>query len=211
MATPTPAAKPLLLAPAPPSSSPSRAATAHLLPCRIHHDGPVALPPRLWQPEGLTPSPPSSSDAAASEPDARQGEGAAAADANGGAEKTAPPPPPPVVHFRGRRLLGAEVRVPAGYRGAALRVVADGGLASSAADGAGALCAPAGGDGEDHDDGDDEDAIPTGATEQVAEFERMVVWRHDVVADRADDRYVRGVEEWIGFATAVSVDFCIHD
>ena len=105
-----------------------------------------------------------------------------------------------MVHFRGRRLVGAEVRVPAGYRGVALRV-ADGGAVGPGPDGPGAGRVP-GGDGEE----DEEDAVETGWTEQVAEFERMVVWRHDVVADRADDRYVRGVEEWIGFATTVSGD-----
>jgi hypothetical protein len=205
-----------LLLPAPPSSAP-RAATAHLLPCRIQHDGPLALPAHLWQPSGLCPPP-----AAPSEADAQQGAPsaipappfcspaktvsltlgpgpvAAANGANGEEEKKADdaPLPPPVVHFRGRRLVGAEVRVPEGYRGVAMRVA---GVAAPAPEGSGAA-GHVQGDGEE----DEEENIETGATEQVAEFERMVVWRHDVAADRVDDRYVRGIEEWVGFATAVS-------
>jgi ribonuclease H2 subunit C len=102
------------------------------------------------------------------------------------------------VHFRGRRLVGAEVRVPEGYRGVAMRVAPDHAPGPDGAS-AGRARADDGGD-------DDEERVETGATEEVAGFERMVVWRHGVAADRADDRYVRGIEEWVGFATAVSGD-----
>jgi ribonuclease H2 subunit C len=184
----TAAPKALILAPARPKSPP-RAATAHLLPCRIHHDGPIALPERLWAPSGLSP-PSSSSFAAAAAAAATDAPEEGASDQGAAGTKKADDAPA-VVHFRGRRLVGAEVRVPDGYRGVAMRVVESG----------------AGGSAPEHmqvDGDDDEDAIETGETEQVAEFERMVVWRHDVAADRTDDRYARGIEEWIGFATAVS-------
>ncbi|KAK1775715.1 ribonuclease H2, subunit C [Copromyces sp. CBS 386.78] len=36
-----------------------------------------------------------------------------------------------------------------------------------------------------------------------AEFEEFVVWGHESLADAAGDAYVRGVEEWIGFAERV--------
>lgn len=42
--------------------------------------------------------------------------------------------------------------------------------------------------------------------EEVASFEEVVVWGHERVVDR-DDGFVRGIEEWIPFAEAVSF-FC---
>jgi hypothetical protein len=105
-----------------PRASPPTAATAHQLPCRVHHDGTLALPAHLWQP-------------AAGSTAKEQGEGkfysfplravlsgscfadwrgVLDADSSSGA---------PVVYFRGRRLLGADVRVPEGYRGAFARAL----------------------------------------------------------------------------------------
>lgn len=39
--------------------------------------------------------------------------------------------------------------------------------------------------------------------EEQSVFEEIVVWGHEAVMDEGDP-YVRGVEEWIGFAEAVS-------
>lgn len=41
------------------------------------------------------------------------------------------------------------------------------------------------------------------ALEEVARFEELVVWGHEIVPEE-DDVFVKGVEEWISFATAVS-------
>lgn len=42
-----------------------------------------------------------------------------------------------------------------------------------------------------------------GAMEVQAEFEEVVVWGHEHLADAGGDAYVRGVEEWVGFAERV--------
>ncbi|CAC9890789.1 unnamed protein product, partial [Aureobasidium pullulans] len=40
--------------------------------------------------------------------------------------------------------------------------------------------------------------------QEVATFDKIVVWGHEVQPDGQEDVYVRGVSEWIGLATAVS-------
>lgn len=52
-------------------------------------------------------------------------------------------------------------------------------------------------------DVDIEDEIPLGALEMKAEFDEMMIWGHESVADAASDPYVRGVEEWIKVAEQV--------
>lgn len=37
----------------------------------------------------------------------------------------------------------------------------------------------------------------------VTEFDEMVVWSHDAVADASSDPYLRGVEEWLQVADSV--------
>lgn len=39
--------------------------------------------------------------------------------------------------------------------------------------------------------------------EQVGSFEEIVVWSHEAVPE-SEDVYVKGIEEWIGFAESVS-------
>ena len=53
-------------------------------------------------------------------------------------------------------------------------------------------------DDEDEDEAGD-DQIPHKALDQVGTFDTLVVWDHEVLPDN-DDVYVRGIEEWIGFA-----------
>lgn len=42
-----------------------------------------------------------------------------------------------------------------------------------------------------------------GSMEVQAEFDEVVVWGHESLAEAGGDAYVRGVEEWIGFAGRV--------
>ncbi|CAD0011120.1 unnamed protein product, partial [Aureobasidium pullulans] len=56
---------------------------------------------------------------------------------------------------------------------------------------------------------DEEDASSSSTPEtkilqEVATFDKIVVWGHEVQPDGQEDVYVRGVSEWIGLATAVS-------
>ena len=49
----------------------------------------------------------------------------------------------------------------------------------------------------------EEDAEPVKVLEEAASFDEMMVWGHEAVPE-GDDPYVKGVEEWIAFAEAVS-------
>lgn len=147
--------------------------TANLLPCRIHHDGTIALSDRHWAPL-QTSTAPASSESPNKEIDTSSSDES---------KLTA--------HFRGRRLYGREVAIPAGYTGALIRVTKD------------EMPKAPGSEGVDDEDMEEE---TTFVAEQNASFEKIVVWRHEEVADGSDDRYIRGVEEWIGLAESVSIN-----
>ena len=55
----------------------------------------------------------------------------------------------------------------------------------------------------EEDDNSPEDMVPVMVLEEAASFEEMAVWGHEAVPE-PDDPYVKGVEEWIAFAGAVS-------
>lgn len=62
---------------------------------------------------------------------------------------------------------------------------------------------------EEGDEGmeeDEEEEVKT--LDDVAKFEELVVWGHETVPED-DDVFVKGVEEWIRFAEAVSL-FLLH-
>ena len=54
---------------------------------------------------------------------------------------------------------------------------------------------------DEEDDGDDEEEVKL--MEEVGGFEDFVVWGHERGLE-GDDVFVRGVEEWVGFAGTVS-------
>lgn len=62
-----------------------------------------------------------------------------------------------------------------------------------------------GGEGMREEDGEgvqeEEDVV--GQLEEVGAFEEVVVWGHERVVE-GDDGFVRGLEEWVGFAEVVS-------
>ena len=49
----------------------------------------------------------------------------------------------------------------------------------------------------------EEEPVEVKVMEQIAEFDEVVVWGHEMLPED-DDIYVRGAREWIGFAEAVS-------
>lgn len=131
--------------------------TPNLLPCKIHHSGPIKVSKRYWSPT------------------------------------TNPADQPQTSYLRGRKLRGREVKVPQGYRGYILQK--DGKTAQAAGD-----VEVRGEEGEE----DEEAEAEAGRTMEVrGTFDSVMVWGHDMMpAD--EDEYVKGVEEWIGFAEAVS-------
>lgn len=97
-----------------------------------------------------------------------------------------------VAYFRGRKLHGRALRLPEGYRG----VVVD-------------KAEPPKPQGPRPDepevvDLEAEDEMPLGALETKAEFDEIVIWGHETVADTNSDPYVRGVEEWMKLAEKVT-------
>lgn len=58
------------------------------------------------------------------------------------------------------------------------------------------------GDDSDVEEIDPEATKSIKVLESMSTFDEVVVWGHDQ-APAADDRFVKGFEEWIGFATAI--------
>jgi ribonuclease H2 subunit C len=56
---------------------------------------------------------------------------------------------------------------------------------------------------EEEDDVEEEEAEPVKVLEEVGSFDKIIVWGHEQVPGE-DDIFVRGIEEWIGFAQAMN-------
>lgn len=52
-------------------------------------------------------------------------------------------------------------------------------------------------------DVDSEDVIPLGSLETQAEFDEMVIWGHESIAEASSDPYIRGVDEWVKLSEQV--------
>lgn len=106
----------------------------------------------------------------------------------------------PEAYFRGRKLKGREVKVPEGYKGV---IVKEGVKEGSGAQRGNTERLRRREEAMDESmDDDDEEEEDVKVMEEVGEFDGFVVWGHENVVD-GDDAFVRGVEEWIGFAEAV--------
>lgn len=58
------------------------------------------------------------------------------------------------------------------------------------------------------EDGDDAEEAPEEVkiAERVGEFDEVVVWGHGGEVEAGQDMFVRGMQEWVGFAEAMHVD-----
>jgi ribonuclease H2 subunit C len=58
------------------------------------------------------------------------------------------------------------------------------------------------------EDGDDAEEVPVEVkiAEQVGDFDEVVVWGHGGEVEADQDMFVRGMQEWVGFAEAMHVD-----
>lgn len=99
-------------------------------------------------------------------------------------------------YFRGRQLHGKVLRVPEGYRGVVVE------KKNATAQSAGTLKQREEPEVIDVD-GDAEEELPLGVLEAQAEFDEMVIWGHESVAEASADPYVRGVDEWMTLAGKV--------
>lgn len=145
---------------------------ANLLPCRIHHNGPVEIAEPFWKPtkadgestnrrfiiaQSLTFS-----------PDGKQ-----------------------TAFFRGRQLYGKSVKLPEGYRGVVVEKAAERA------------------DAPNHvvteiDDDEVREVKPQPRSMVVkGEFDEMVVWGHETIADASSDAHVRSMEEWLQVSSQI--------
>ena len=103
-------------------------------------------------------------------------------------------------YFRGRKLKGKEIKVPEGYTGAIFS------KASTGNEGMEGTTKQAGRGGKGmviEDDKEDDEEGEFQALEEVSSFNRVVLWGHESLVE-GNDPFVKSVEEWIGFAEAVS-------
>ena len=94
-----------------------------------------------------------------------------------------------IAYFHGRKLQGSEVKLPDGYTGVVLapKVTSNG--------------------DKMYDNDDEGDRIEETVSEELAHFDRVMVWDHGALPDGSSDPYLRGIDEWISFAETV----CNHD
>lgn len=59
-------------------------------------------------------------------------------------------------------------------------------------------------------DDDEAEKEPVGTMQVTAEFDEMVIWGHETIADAAGDPYIRSMEEWIQVAGQVSLAFASY-
>ncbi|RTE70900.1 hypothetical protein BHE90_014704 [Fusarium euwallaceae] len=127
-------------------------AVANLLPCRIHHDGPIPSASTYWTPTT----------------------------AEDGTK---------LAYFRGRKLHGKSVKLPEQCRGVVVER-RDKEQQPAAAEEPVVVV----------DDDDEAEKEPVGAMHVTAEFDEMVIWGHETIADAAGDPYIRSMEEWLQVA-----------
>jgi ribonuclease H2 subunit C len=101
-------------------------------------------------------------------------------------------------HFRGRHLHGTMLPLPSNYTGAVLHITDK--LAPQARTEDDKM--------DDGDDAEDVEEVPEEVkiAEQVGEFDELVVWGHGGEVEVGQDMFVRGMQEWIGFAEAMHMD-----
>ncbi|KAF1821544.1 ribonuclease H1 small subunit [Dissoconium aciculare CBS 342.82] len=101
----------------------------------------------------------------------------------------------PTAYLRGRKLQGKKVRLPSGYRGYVLEKTTE--MLQPEATSA---------DPRESRDEQGEERELQGDVHIMgvkAQFEEVMVWAHEVVPED-DDPYVRGIQDWINLADAVS-------
>jgi hypothetical protein len=94
-----------------------------------------------------------------------------------------------IAYFRGRKLQGKSIKLPEQCRGVVVERKTD-------------EIPPA--ETVDHiEEGDD---VPerVGSMQIAAEFDELVVWGHESLADATGDPYIRSMEEWLQVADQVS-------
>ncbi|KAH6889122.1 ribonuclease H2 non-catalytic subunit-domain-containing protein [Thelonectria olida] len=126
-------------------------AVANILPCRIHHNGPITPVADYWNPTS----------------------------ADDGSK---------IAYFRGRKLQGKSIKLPEQCRGVVVERKTD-------------EIPPV----ETVDRIEDGEEVPEriGSMQVTAEFDELVVWGHEDLADATSDPYIRSMEEWLQVADQI--------
>jgi ribonuclease H2 subunit C len=143
----------------------------NLLPCSIKHSGPVNISQQHWDPQSHTKT-------------------------TGNVAEVSEDQTDEAAYFRGRKLLGKPVALPANYTGLVLEKSDEHleqkptELATSGNEQASGL--------------DDAETLvdEVRLMKATAQFDRIVVWGHEELS-QDDDTYVKGISEWMQFAQAV--------
>ncbi|ODQ75190.1 hypothetical protein LIPSTDRAFT_1915 [Lipomyces starkeyi NRRL Y-11557] len=193
---------------------PIRRVTPHILPCKIHHDGPAnvrryfqvhpyksdASRPKVSSaticPTSITTE--SSTDITSTDLSAEETE---VKDYGMSRPKESTPSPHSVheAYFRGRKLVGQKLVLPEGYKGFILPI------------------APSPSDilpqtksyfySEDDDEEEDEEHEQEHMWKSEAEFNELFVWNHDVVPDGISNPWIAGISEWISFTNWIHCEY----
>jgi ribonuclease H2 subunit C len=155
--------------------------TPNLLPARINHNGPINDAERYWKPE---------TDDKGSLWTPRPHE----CNFNACLGKQH-------AYFRGRHLHGTTLPLPHNYTGAILHVT-DKQVPQNRTQ---PQQEPV---DDDEEDAEVEESIPVEVkiAEQVGEFDEFIIWGHGGEVDGSGDEFVRGMNEWVGFAESMHVD-----
>ncbi|ORY59723.1 ribonuclease H2 non-catalytic subunit-domain-containing protein [Pseudomassariella vexata] len=96
-----------------------------------------------------------------------------------------------IAYLRGRKLHGKEMKLPKGYYGS---VVEKGPTKAEI---------PKEEMDEEADVQELPEAVETALMKGKAQFDNVVVWGHESLAESSADPFVRGIEEWVSFAEQI--------
>ena len=97
------------------------------------------------------------------------------------------------MYFRGRKLIGKEVKIPNGYQGLVVEEVVEERKTGK----------NSGHQGRENEgeSGDEDENLRS--LQEISSFKEITLWGHDATVPE-DDPFVKGIGEWISFAEAVS-------
>jgi hypothetical protein len=114
-------------------------------------------------------------------------------------------------YFRGRKLHGQTVKLPADYRGV-VGVRRDSPREQARANNTSAPGEVVDVDATAAEQEAQRQRLDTGRLAVLAEFDELVVWGHQSTADATTDPYVRSMDEWVALSDKVgSPSFRIYD
>lgn len=103
----------------------------------------------------------------------------------------------PTAHLRGRKLYGKTLKIPQGHRGILVQEQDD--------------TTTIGADNMEDGGRETHNGAQEGKLQAAGEFQDLVIWGQESVADTSSDHYVRGMEEWIEVTSKVIMQSLLVD